>query len=593
MIDVTAPPFSVTFTPTTVDNVQGGAIVFFDDQTYADVVAQYSVEPGGTVLLVSATPASAPLSYIGATLQIKVQGLFSVSGLVDVTSIASYSVEGGSNSVATVLPSGLVTGRGFGHATIDVAFGGMVRLVQIDVVPSPINDQPACPIQPDVPSVVCAGSTGNSASVPDLGIGAQYSWSITNGTIEAGDGTRQITFTAGASGKVVLSVATQDAAGCVSGDNRSIGIGDPLSSVVVTTAGGTTVCAAGSAGLLTATDTGGGIASHQWGYRRVSQGPITQIAGQTGAMYVISGSDLPGPGGYLLVETTSPGCGSPIVSNEVAVTETSTVAPPPPVVTVSLCPTPNITAGASLVSAAGHTYSWTVVGTSIESGQGSGSIQFDAGPPGNQISLAVTDSDPDGCVSEASTRNLQVDFADVSSGDATYPYVCALGRNRITSGCGNGSYCPGSPVTRAQMAVFLLKAKHGARFLPPSCNGVFQDVGCPYDFAVDWIEELFSEGVTGGCGTNPLLFCPGEPVTRAQMAAFLLKAEHGTGYAPPACSGVFADVPCPSLFANWIERLYAEGVTAGCSTGPLQYCPSNPNTRGQMAVFLTKTFGLQ
>jgi hypothetical protein len=76
------------------------------------------------------------------------------------------------------------------------------------------------------------------------------------------------------------------------------------------------------------------------------------------------------------------------------------------------------------------------------------------------------------------------------------------------------------------------------------------------------------------------------------MAAFLLRTEHGTGYAPPACGGVFGDVTCPSLFADWIEQLYTEGITGGCSTSPLLYCPGNSNTRGQMATFLVKTFGL-
>jgi hypothetical protein len=53
---------------------------------------------------------------------------------------------------------------------------------------------------------------------------------------------------------------------------------------------------------------------------------------------------------------------------------------------------------------------------------------------------------------------------------------------------------------------------------------------------------------------------------------------------------VFADVPCPSLFADWIEQLAAEGVTAGCGGG--NYCPNAPQTRAQMAVFLTRTFNL-
>jgi hypothetical protein len=140
------------------------------------------------------------------------------------------------------------------------------------------------------------------------------------------------------------------------------------------------------------------------------------------------------------------------------------------------------------------------------------------------------------------------------------------------------------------MAVFLLKAQHGSSYVPPACTGIFGDVPCPSQYA-DWIEQLANEGITGGCGGGD--YCPGNPVTRAQMAVFLLKAEHGSSYAPPSCTGIFGDVACPSLFANWIEQLYAEGVTGGCQTSPLLYCPGNSVTRGQMAVFLVKTFGLQ
>jgi hypothetical protein len=137
------------------------------------------------------------------------------------------------------------------------------------------------------------------------------------------------------------------------------------------------------------------------------------------------------------------------------------------------------------------------------------------------------------------------------------------------------------------MAAFLLKAEHGASYTPPACIGTFTDVACPSLFA-DWIEELYVEGITGGCG--PGIYCPSNAVTRAQMSAFLLKAKHGPTYVPPACTGVFTDVACPSLFADWIEELYTESITGGCGTGI--YCPNTPNTRGQMAVFLTKTFGL-
>src|SRR5262249_42862446 len=156
-------------------------------------------------------------------------------------------------------------------------------------------------------------------------------------------------------------------------------------------------------------------------------------------------------------------------------------------------------------------------------------------------------------------------------------------RHGITAGCGVGNYCRNTAVTRAQMAVFLLKAEHGSTYVPPSCTGIFDDVACPSQFG-DWIERLSAEGITGGCGGEN--YCPAKPVTRQQMAAFLLKTEHGSDYLPPPCASLFEDVECPSLFADWIEQLYFEGITGGCATSPLLFCPTSVNTRGQMAVFL-------
>jgi hypothetical protein len=51
-------------------------------------------------------------------------------------------------------------------------------------------------------------------------------------------------------------------------------------------------------------------------------------------------------------------------------------------------------------------------------------------------------------------------------------------------------------------------------------------------------------------------------------------------------------VACPGVFADWIEEFYGEGITGGCSASPLLYCPASVVSRGQMAVFLVKTFGL-
>jgi hypothetical protein len=180
------------------------------------------------------------------------------------------------------------------------------------------------------------------------------------------------------------------------------------------------------------------------------------------------------------------------------------------------------------------------------------------------------------------------DFLDVPGGQQFYSFVTKLVSNAITVGVGGGLYGVDQPTLRQQMAVFLLKARHGLCYTPPPCSGTFADVACPSTFA-NWIEALAAEGITGGCGNGN--YCPQNPVRRDQMAVFLLKAEHGSGYLPPMCSGTFADVPCPSTFANWIEQLAAESITGGCGGG--NYCPLNNNTRGQMAVFISKTFDLQ
>ncbi len=201
----------------------------------------------------------------------------------------------------------------------------------------------------------------------------------------------------------------------------------------------------------------------------------------------------------------------------------------------------------------------------------------------NDIEVTNTDA-TSGILSKA----WIVDFLDVPGIQQFYNFVTTLVSNAITVGVGNGLYGVNDPTLRQQMAVFLLKGRHGVCYAPPPCTGIFSDVPCPSTFA-NWIEALAAEGITGGCGGGN--YCPQNPVRRDQMAVFLLKAEHGPSYVPPPCNGDFPDVTCPSQFADWIEQLAAEAITGGCGGG--NYCPLNPNTRGQMAVFLVKTFKLE
>jgi hypothetical protein len=187
------------------------------------------------------------------------------------------------------------------------------------------------------------------------------------------------------------------------------------------------------------------------------------------------------------------------------------------------------------------------------------------------------------------TLHIGESFADVPDTHMFYSFIETIFHYGITGGCGAPGYCPGNPALRKQMAVFLLKSRYGPAYAPPPAVGIFIDVPAADAFA-PWIEDLYNRGITGGCSAVPLLFCPNSAVLRQQMAVFLLKTLEGVAYTPPLCAGIFPDVTCPSLFADWIEELFNRGITGGC--GAPGFCPTNPNTRGQMAVFLTKTFGL-
>jgi hypothetical protein len=287
-------------------------------------------------------------------------------------------------------------------------------------------------------------------------------------------------------------------------------------------------------------------------------------------------------------------------------------SPNAPPITVPHCVAPHSQVGASVPFILGHSYSWQITGTGVTNISSFGATaSFTSGDAGTVITIQVIDTST-GC-SVKSTETVQVNFGDEGSGDFYYGDVCTIGRLSITAGCGGGNYCPTiPPLTRAQMAVLILKAEHVANYVPPGCTGLFSDVACPSQYAA-WIEQLYNEGITAGCGAST--FCPNDPITRAQMAVFMVKVVHGTCppgqnpancYQAPAASGAkFTDVPAGAFAAAEIEQLLADGhVAKGACSGAgevagMKYCPGTPTpptesvTRAQMARFIKLTFGLQ
>jgi hypothetical protein len=151
----------------------------------------------------------------------------------------------------------------------------------------------------------------------------------------------------------------------------------------------------------------------------------------------------------------------------------------------------------------------------------------------------------------------------------------------VTKGCNppdNTLFCPENDVTRGQMAAFLTRYLG----LPQASRDFFtDDEGSTFE---DDINRLAEAGITRGC--NPpanTRFCPREDVTRAQMAAFLVRAFDLTATGHPG----FSDVPASNTFHDDIVKLGAAGITRGCNPPTnTRYCPANAVTRGQMAAFL-------
>jgi hypothetical protein len=178
-------------------------------------------------------------------------------------------------------------------------------------------------------------------------------------------------------------------------------------------------------------------------------------------------------------------------------------------------------------------------------------------------------------------------FTDVPVGHPFYNEIGKLSARGITTGCTVSTYCPTQLVTREQMAAFIIRTL--GDFEPPTPPlQRFTDVPASNPFSA-FIEQMAVRQITLGCGLNT--YCPSDPVTREQMAAFILR---GLGeFSPPTPpSQRFNDVAPSNPFYNFIDRMAVLNITLGCSVSPPLYCPTSTVTREQMAAFLVRAFNL-
>ncbi|MCP4306916.1 MAG: hypothetical protein GY788_18965, partial [bacterium] len=181
---------------------------------------------------------------------------------------------------------------------------------------------------------------------------------------------------------------------------------------------------------------------------------------------------------------------------------------------------------------------------------------------------------------EASSKNPFCDDRN-SVFEADIEWMVGAG---LTTGCNQplgDRFCPEDLVTRGELAAFLNRALRDSLSL----------VGEPITFA-DTVDSVFAEdiawlsatGITNGCGEDS--FCPTDPVTRGQLAAFLVRAY---SYDDAGQGDLFIDDD-DSIFEDQIERLATAGVTTGCNPPESnRYCPHDRVTRSQLAAFLRRS----
>ena len=126
-----------------------------------------------------------------------------------------------------------------------------------------------------------------------------------------------------------------------------------------------------------------------------------------------------------------------------------------------------------------------------------------------------------------------VPFSDITCTTGFDPWIEQFGLDGITAGCGGGKYCPGTPVTRDQMAVFIEKSMRGTANWPPHTVLVFHHPAAEANSNVNSGTELLtmvaaipSTGAEAPSASNPWLIEVGPGIfdigaTELSLAAYV------------------------------------------------------------------------
>ncbi len=214
---------------------------------------------------------------------------------------------------------------------------------------------------------------------------------------------------------------------------------------------------------------------------------------------------------------------------------------------------------------------------------GSGTVTLFAFPngSGNKLTSTISIAGANVVFTEWSTTQV---FTDVPPTDPFFDAIDLFSQKGITTGCAPAQFCPDENVSRAQMAVFIVRSVYGGdNFTLEQQTPYFADVPTTA-FGFQWIQKMYELGITTGCGGGD--YCPDDSVTRAQMAVFIIKMRFSTAPFTYPQTPIFSDVGQTAFGFAFIQRMSVDGITTGCATGV--YCPDNFVTRGEMAVFIMR-----
>ncbi len=188
------------------------------------------------------------------------------------------------------------------------------------------------------------------------------------------------------------------------------------------------------------------------------------------------------------------------------------------------------------------------------------------------------------------TESLRV-FDDVTWDSWAAAEIDACVGAAIVGGYGDGSYQPGAPVARHQMAVFIARALAGGDDNVSAGPGAatFDDVTLDH-WAFKYVEACVADGVVQGF--DPVTYGPTVTVSRDAMAVFVSRAVAGGDENVPdgPADATFDDVPTDNWAYAYVEYCTGEGIVQGYD--PVTYGPSIAVTRDQMAVYVARAFGL-